>query len=298
MKRLQELIGETATREAVEAQPFFDSYGLLGNPFPPNRTIIPELMFNQEQAVQHFADSVKAILDAVPQRRAMGVLGGTGGGKTHFLRHCRFLLQDFMADTLRAFICVEFQAGGGSVQAMLRELLHAADEVCKNRGEFDLVTAIVRKLDSKESLEEIGQEDLKLAMQKLQAASSPGYRPQDKSGQYDFDTLREVCRRWLAGGVLSQTERKHLGVFSRIATASMASRITRELLFLARRVGVVEGVLLCLDEVETIFTSGLRGPRILAFLQDLRYFYDEAVKNGEGYALLVLSASTASPDHS
>jgi hypothetical protein len=61
---------------------------------------------------------------------------------------------------------------------------------------------------------------------------------------------------------------------------------------LARSLDIIEGVVLCLDEVETLFTSGQRPAKYQAFLQDLRYLYDESLRNNLGYSLLMLSAST------
>jgi len=96
----------------------------------------------------------------------------------------------------------------------------------------------------------------------------------------------------MAGASLSQTERKYLGVVTRINTASLAVRILTEALQLARTLGLFLGVVLCLDEIETIFTRGQRPAQYQSFLQDLRFLYDEAEKLGRGYSLFLLSAST------
>ena len=90
---------------------------------------------------------------------------------------------------------------------------------------------------------------------------------------------------------MTQTERKYLGVFSRISTASYAIRVLREALTLGRLLKIFEGMMLCLDEIETLFS--LRPGQYQAFLQEIRYFYDEAVKDDFGYSLLMLSASTS-----
>jgi hypothetical protein len=97
----------------------------------------------------------------------------------------------------------------------------------------------------------------------------------------------------MAGATLTQTERKYLGVITRINTASMAVRVLTEAFQLARSLGLFTGVMLCLDEIETIFTRGQRPAQYQAFLQDLRFLYDEAEKFGNGYSLFLLSASTS-----
>jgi hypothetical protein len=293
VKSLDELLGDVEGRRKPDISGFFGSYGLLRNSFPPSRTIIPQVLYDQDEAIQRFVRNIQAVLDESPQRRAMAVLGTTGGGKTHFLRHCQHLFRVYCRDHHRKFAFVEFQAESGSVQSLIRDALDAANHTSALFDEFDLITGIVRKLEIERArISDIKQNDLRNAVQALVESSVPGFVPKDRAGQFDFERLRDVCKKWLDGAVISQTEKKYLGVYSRINTASMAVRVYRELLSLARSLDVIEGVLLCLDEIETLFRGGLRAARIQAFLQDLRYMYDEAVKGTDGYAILVLSAST------
>jgi hypothetical protein len=72
----------------------------------------------------------------------------------------------------------------------------------------------------------------------------------------------------------------------------MAVRVLGELLTVARRLNIFEGMLLCLDELEALFTSGLSASKFQSFLQDLRYLFDDSVKSGEGYSLLIIAATT------
>jgi len=291
MRSLIELMGETATQVPVTDK-FFERFGLGRNPFPPTRTIIPQILYNQQDAITKFASRVKDLLQSEPQRRSLGVIGGTGGGKTHFLRHCQYLMADFEKESGHRFVIVEFPAGTGSVVQLVREVIRRADEQSRERGEIDLLTALVRKSDSDETLGVIRQPDLKSVMGLLIRACAEGFVPPDRDRALTFDSLREIAKKWLSASALTQTERKYLGVFSRLATPSMAARVLGELLTLARRLNVFDGALICIDELEALFTSGLSTGRIQGFLQDLRYMFDDAVKGGEGYSLLVIGAST------
>lgn len=297
MRRLKDLFVQPESPWALAEDPFFERYGLLKNPFPPSRTIIPEILYDQDEAWDRFASLIQGVLGNTPERRAMGILGGTGGGKTHFLRHCRWQLESFCQDTFRRFVFVEFQAGSGKVQDLLREAFRAADALCQKAGEVDFITALVNALEASSSvdtvLRNVQQDDLRSALNHLMESAAPNFRPADRGGQYGFETLRDLFRRWLLGDTLSQTERKYLGVFSRIGTASLAVRVLRELFTMARSLKIIVGMLLCLDEVETLFTGGLRPAQYQAFLQDLRYLYDEALRDGVGYSLLMISASTS-----
>ena len=277
------------------ADPFFSAYGLGRNPFPPNRTILPEVLYNQQHAIDRVAEAFRGVLSEAPQRRAMAVLAGTGGGKTHFLRHCRWMLESALKETPHRLVFVDFQAGSGKLQDLAREIVSAGDAFCRESGEEDFVTGLITRLRSSSDnsqLQQVHQDELRSALTRLLEASEVGFRPKDKAGQYDFGLLREVCRRWLVGATLSQTERRYLGVISRINTASMAVRVLTEAFRLARSLGLFHGVVLCLDEIETLFLGSQRAAQYQAFLQDLRFLYDEAEKSGSGYSLFLLSAST------
>lgn len=69
-------------------------------------------------------------------------------------------------------------------------------------------------------------------------------------------------------------------------------RVMTELFSLARQQNLFKGVMICLDELEAVFLSGVSTSRIQSFLQDLRYLFDEAMGQNSGYSLLVVSGST------
>ena len=261
---------------------------MLRNPFPPARTIYPEIIYNQDDALNKFASAVTDILGAQPVRRSLAVIGGTGSGKSHFLRHCQYHFEALN----RPFISVEFLAGTSSAAGLVKDILLRADDLAKDGGDSDFLSAIVSRMENRDNIGPVRQTDLRGCLKSLFDAAQPNFRPADRDGRFTFDNLREVGRRWLGGGALTQTERKYLGVSTRLATATLMIRVMSELLSLARSSSVIEGVLLCIDEVEALFTSGVPTAKIQGFLQDMRYLFDEAVGKESGYSLLVLSAST------
>lgn len=274
--------------------PFWERFGLPHNPFPPARTVTPDLIHNQDHAAGRFARLAADLLQPQPQRRALAVVAGTGGGKTHFLQYCRRAFEKVQRGSGRAFAVVYAQAGAIRALDLIRLILDAADQACADNGQTDLVTPVVQNLAKAPTPEHLAwksvvQDDLRNAFHNL-VTSFRNEGPTRKDTGYD--ELRETFYRWLRGHVLTQRERQRLGTWARIATASMAIRVLRDLLGLARSVGVLEGVVLFLDEMETLFTSGLRPYQYLSFLQDLRYLFDEAIQGSSGFALLVVSACT------
>jgi len=266
---------------------FLARYGMLRNPFPPARTIYPEIIYNQEEALHLFAEGVVAIAGPNIERRTVAVLGGTGQGKSHFQRHCQY----WVARENVPVVAVEFLAGTVSAAALLREMFRSADEHVKRNGEQDLLSAIVSRLEPGD-YGPVRQTDLRAALRSVVASVQPDFVAEDRDRRFTSDVLLDVCRRWLNGETLSQTERRYLHVSGRLATASLMTRVISELFALARSQGLFQGVMICLDEVEALFFSGVTTSRIQAFLQDLRYLFDEARGQNSGYSLLVLAGST------
>lgn len=286
MTSLSDLLGQAAAQPIQDG--FFASYGLLRNPFPPARTIYPEVIYNQEAALRRFAQNMQPVLQGDLARRAMAIIGGTGAGKSHFLRHCQYHVSHMNLP----LVSVEFLAGISSSAGLVREIIRSADGYAKDRGEQDFLSAIVNRVRDDGDLGPVRQSDLRTCLKTLISASQENYVPKDMYQRYNAEVLNELGRRWLAGGTLTQTERRYLGVSSRLATGSLMIRVASELFALARAKGFVLGVLLCLDEVEALFTSGVSTAKIQAFLQDFRYFFDEAVGKDSGYSLVIVSAST------
>jgi hypothetical protein len=257
------------------------------NPFPPARTIYPEVIYNQDAAVRLFAEGVKGVLGDVPARRTLAVLGGTGQGKSHFLRHCQYEVRRLGI----ALVTVEFLAGTSSAGILVRDIYRAADEHVKLGGEVDLLSAIVTRLVD-DDFGPVRQTDLRNALTTLKDASRPDFKPGGMYGQFTAEALKDVCWRWILGEALTQTERRHLRVSGRLATSSLMVRVMAELFALARLHRLFRGVMICLDEVEAVFFSGVSVRRIQAFLQDLRYLFDEAVGQNSGYSLLMVAGST------
>ena len=292
MNSLAELLGDAPDVRHQE-DPFFARFGFQRNPFPAARTIIEQVLYNQVDARDKFVGLVRDVISSAdPQRRAIGITGGTGGGKTHFLRHCQYLLKGYRTSLPRPFVVAEVLAGSSSAVQVLRDILREADETAKLGGEFDLLTAIIRAVEHASEFDAVRQPELRVVLQLLFASTRDGFAPPDRDGKMGFEPLRDLAKKWLNGAPLSSTEKRYLGIFSRLGSAAMMTRFTSELFSIARKKNIIEGVMLCIDEVETLFSGSVGSAKIQGFLQDLRYFFDEAVRGVDGYSLLILSAST------
>lgn len=274
---------------AATTDQFFVEYGLARNPFPPARTIWPEILYNQEHAIEKVAAAMNDVVDVAPARRAVGIMGGTGEGKTHFLRHARLAFAEHCQKHGYRFAMVEFTAGTGKIQSLVREALDAADAASHVSGATDFVTALVDATKEGLYLNQVALAEVRVALQCLVAARNAIEPSRVRGRRPDFDTLRSIFRRWISGASLEPKERKYIGVSERISTGSMSVRVLAELFSLARATSVLHGLFLCLDEIETLFGGAQKMASVQSFLLDLRYLFDEASK----YSLLLLAASTA-----
>lgn len=293
MSRLGDKLSALSAPQRADSTPvnlFFAERGLTRNPFPPARTIWPEVLYDQDAAVQALADAIRDIVAPSPEKRALAIVGGTGEGKTHFLRHARLEFERLCKRSELRFALVEFAAGSGKIQAVVRSAFEAADAACQAAHAPDFVAALVdalRETDG-DTLAAVRVTDVREALKGLVQARDPRYQPPSRARSLDFEALRGLFRRWISGASLDSTERKYLRVTDRIATGSMAVRVLTEMFSLARSVGVLHGMLLCLDEVETLFVGAQKMSSVQSFLLDLRYLFDEAGR----YSLLLLSAAT------
>jgi hypothetical protein len=172
-------------------------------------------------------------------------------------------------------------------------MLRRADEACKDRGEYDLIAAVVRQMSSSDDQGPVRQTDLKNVLSRLYLSTQPRFSPPDRDGMMRFDGLREIAKKWIAGATLTQTERRYLGVFARLGTASIMTRVVTELFAFAHSKNILGGALVCIDEVEALFSGQSSSGKTQAFLQDLRYLFDESVRAEAGYSVMIISASTA-----
>lgn len=269
----------------------FNSFGLAQNPFPPNRMIVSQVIYGQDESVTRFLTTTVDIFKSnKPQRRAIAIVAGTGGGKTHFLQYCRQAFPQVANTFGQVFVLSEFQAGSGKMLDLIRSILRDTDELCKEKNGCDFLTAIIQELNSQcaiELLDELRIVEIATCLKTLMRA----YRPSTK-GDSSFDLVLSIARKWINAETLSQTEKRKLGVMSRISTSALAVKVLRELFSLARKLQLFQGLLLCLDEIETLFTRGLSLSQVQNFLAELRYFYDESVREDEGFDLMLLTAST------
>ena len=288
MSRLSDRLKGAITRDEAETHDeFLQPYGMGRNPFPPARTVWPEVLYNQEVAVDRLGDIGLELANSGPLRRSLGILGGTGVGKTHFLRHAQMAFADlFSAKGLR-FGIVEFQVGSGKIQDLVRSIYSSCDEGVRRLGDEDLITSVANSDQlSSEVLNDVSLQDVRVALTRLQDAHA------GRSSKQSYEQLREEFKRWIHGATITDAERKHLGVFGRIATGSMSVRVATELFRVAYRLGRLHGVFICLDEIETLWSGGHKVMQVQSFLQDLRFLFDEALKGEEGYSLCIIAAST------
>jgi hypothetical protein len=295
LEKLEQSIAVPRTTQTAEPpDPFWDSYGLAGNPFPPSRTIIREIIYDQVTQYDRFITLVGELLESPPKRRALAIVAGTGGGKTHFLHYCQWTFDEVVCKKQqRKFLTVEVVAGASTTLDLVHAILTAADAHFRDEGSGSLGSALVNRAQDKESdvFGDAHVDDVRSALEHLSRAVSNKTAP-DPRGLYTPEVLFELFGRWLQGATLTETQKKYLGVVSRLSTGPVAIRALTDLLHIARKLGLLEGVFLSVDEMESLFGGAIRASQYQSFLQDLRFLFDQAVTDNKGYSLLILTTAT------
>jgi hypothetical protein len=301
---LNEFFGDQQPPARLSIPSYFDAFGLCENPFPPNRKIIAEVLYGQDEAFEQFKIRVRNVFvdGKEPRLRALGLVAGTGGGKTHFLRHCEYKFRELSRALGRPFAIVEYSAGSMSVLELVQDIYRQCDEVCREQGAEDFLSALVSALwnegerEAERLLGQVAIDDVKAAVSALRRAlrdiQGAEGDTEEKANKY-YELCRESFRRWMHGDALTAVEKRLLGVMGRVGSATAAVRVLSHLLALGQRLNVLGGVLLCLDELEALFARGARFAQVQAFLEDLRHLYDEASRERQNYSLLIVSTCSS-----
>ena len=230
------------------ADTLFDRFGVLANPFP---------MSNRTSDNPHFpTDS-----DAEAEDRIVGFLhdgdsrvvvveGTQGVGKTNFLNHFESEIRDALSGREGYYVVRYLPDPEASFEGTTRRLFEELGE--------EHLSRLARRLgEDGAPIEEARGYDMKEALLHLRANAGRS----------------EIMMEWLLGLRLLKTHRKELGVQFRLDTVESKTAALRDMVRVSERAGVLNGILLLLDELEK--QDGVLGPRaVVRYLSALRAVVD------------------------
>lgn len=236
------------------------TFGYLKNPFPTNATESYKICYNQENVKKIFINKLRSYI-LNQNIETLLINAEHRVGKTNFLLHYYEGLKD--AEDNKLFKCVYIRNYGDNYLTMHKALVEMLGE--------DFFIDLLNKIkDKKVLLEEISDTDLKRGLSSIiRTPTLFGFDPKKISIFYE----------WFFGLKCKQNELQKIDVFSNITTSSLAIRYLKDLIKISRSVGLMNGLVIFMDEFELVFGASVSRAKRDKYLQDLRSLIDE-IQNG------------------
>lgn len=236
----------------------YTTYGFQKNPFPTNAQESYKICYNQEEVKNEFMKKLKSFI--IDQHIATLLIDAEHRvGKTNFLLHYFYELKDISEISNKSFKVIYIRNYGDNYLVMHKALVEMLGE--------SLFLDILNKLkDKKDALETISDTDFKKGL--LSCIKTPNL--------FGFDPNKvSLFFEWFMGLKCTQKELKEIEVFSNITTSSLAIRYLRDLITISRSLGIMNSLMVFMDEFELIFGASVSRAKRDKYLQDLRSLIEE-----------------------
>ncbi|VVB95262.1 Uncharacterised protein [uncultured archaeon] len=235
------------------------TYGIFGNPFPTNATESYEVCYNQEEAKQKFIQKLVTFISEQKIETFL-ITAEHRVGKTNFLLHYYYELRSIPELRNKTFKYIYTREYGDNYLIFHKSIIETL-------GENFFINLLNRLKDDKSVLDEIPETDFKKGLNKCIEVST-------LSSGLDINKI-SLFFEWFAGVKFPQRGLRDIGVFSNIATSSVAIRYFKDLIKVSRRLGIITGLIIFIDEFELIFGESVSRAKRDKYLQDIRSLIDE-----------------------
>lgn len=235
------------------------TFGFFKNPFPTNARESYKICYNQDDVKKIFINKLRSFI--TDQNIETLIIGAEHRvGKTNFLLHYYHKLKHISLDVRdKTFKYAYIRDYGDNFLVIHKALIMAL-------GENFFLDLLNKLNDKKAMLNELSDTDFKKGL--LSCFSSRTFA--------GFDPNKiSLFLEWFEGIKCTQRELKELGVFSNITTSSLAIRYLRDLIQISRSLGIMNGLMIFMDEFELIFGESVSRAKRDKYLQDLRSLIDE-----------------------
>lgn len=247
----------------------FGRFGLSRNPFPGNEEEFFSFVEGQNDSKSLFRTRLSQFtLDRTVS--ACLVVADHRVGKTNFLRHFHSRLSTALNQVV-AQRTSETRLLAFYTNVYEYDFYFLYQQIV-DRIPSEFLRDLVIKLREKPLRAEFPSTDLTKALEGAAQGAS--------STEASLDARIDLFKRWLRGGYrsLSKAERTELGVSENVTNSPVGSRFLRDLLFLLHERGVLDGIVLFLDEFERLVGAGISRGQKDRYLNDLRNFMSDFQK--------------------
>lgn len=241
----------------VKVNPY-ESYGFLKDPFPTNAQESYKICYNQDNVKKIFIQKLKSFISN-QKIETLLIDAEHRVGKTNFLLHYYHELNDIFLEKGDDFKNIYLREYGDNYL-----VLHKA--FIETLGENFVIELLTKLKDNKKVLDEISDTDFKKGLDSCM--NSPSL--------YGFDSKKvTIFYEWLGGIKCTQKKLNEINIFSNITTSSLAIRYFKDFIKMSRKLGIIKGLIIFLDEFELIFGESITRAKRDKYLQDIRSFIDE-----------------------
>jgi len=236
---LSERLNLSAAAEPNRKLTLFQAFGLIANPFPPAGQPAghPHLEVTADEEVFRRIESF--LNDQLSQ--VVVAEGEQGVGKTNLLAYYDKELRTLVASGSRGPYIVRYYSDPEpSFEGVLSRIFQELGEDYVRNLVDTLAVAELRPRS--ELFSSIRNQDVNTALRNLLSAQQTDHQTYSAAIGYFFE--------WVTGNRLLNRHRETLGVHYRIDTLESKTQVLRDLVEAGRRLGVLKGIFLLLDELE------------------------------------------------
>ena len=244
----------------------FETFGVEGNPFPAagQPSGHPRMEDNIDD---EFARRLKTFESTDRPSQIVLVEGTQGVGKTNLLNYYEQQFRELYEGDEAFYIIRYYPDPEPSFDSVVRRIFQGLDHAHFERIGQVLSQASVQTRD--DAKEVVRNHDVRIVLNSLEYAGA------------DSEKLSECARlalEWFGGLRILKKHRDGLGVDYRLDTVESRTQALRDVVYVSKRLGLLKGILLLLDELEKQDYSLSKTP-VLRFLSAIRALIDALPRN-------------------
>lgn len=237
----------------------YKRYGFLRNPFPINVQEFHRICYNQDDVKKIFVSRLGSFI-ANQEIETLLIHADHRVGKTNFLRYYYNELKDISKNNGNIFNYAYIREYNDNYLIFHKAII---DEL----GVDFFVKLFNEIKDNTEILDDIQETDFKKGIRSCIESIT-------LSGGLNFEYVF-LFFEWFKGIKYTQKKLEKIDVSSSITTSSLAIRYLNDLIKLSRISGVLKGLIIFMDEFESIFGESVSRGKRDKYLQDIRSLLDE-----------------------
>ena len=261
---LRERMGRAPQRNGAGSH--YETYGVEGNPFPAagQPSGHPRL---EDEIDDEFEGRVRDFESAGRPSQIVLVEGTQGVGKTNLLNYYEQQFREFYEGDEAFYIIRYYPDPEPSFDSVVRRIFQGLDHAHFERIGRALADAPTERRD--DAKEVARNHEVRIVMNSLERAGV------ESEG---LSKCARLALEWFGGLRILKKHREGLGVDYRLDTVESRTQALRDVVYVSERLGLLNGILLLLDELEKQDYSLSKTP-VLRFLSAIRALIDALPRN-------------------